>query len=153
MSLTDKINEHMKEAMRAKDEARLRGIRAIKSAILLAQSEKGAAEKLTEEKESLILQKLLKQRKDSLQIYQDQNREDLALVEQQEIDVIAQYMPEMMGEKEIRSKLESIIEKVGASSPADMGTVMGAAIKEFAGKADGKLISSVTKELLQTDRD
>ncbi|MBC8172512.1 MAG: GatB/YqeY domain-containing protein [Chitinophagales bacterium] len=150
MNLFDQVNEDIKSAMKNREEGRLRALRGIKSALLLVKTEKGAADELSAEKEMQVLQKLLKQRKESLEIYTQQNRADLAQIETEEIVVIEKYLPAQMGEDELRNILKSIIERVGASSPADMGKVMGVATKELAGKADGKMISQVVKELLTT---
>lgn len=138
----------MKDAMKAKDEKSLRALRAIKAAILLAKTSEGAAGALKEEDEVKLLQKLIKQRKDSLEIFQQQNRTDLAQKEQEEIDVIEKFLPKQLSPGELKEAVSKIIAETGASSPADMGKVMGAATKQLAGKADGKSISSVVKELL-----
>ena len=147
MSLESTINEGLKQAMKAKDQVALRGIRAIKSAILLYNTS-GASEELTQEKEIAILQKLIKQRQDSLDIYEKQGREDLAVVEREEIAVIMRYLPQQLSEAELNEAIRSIIQRTGASSMKDMGRVMGEASKELAGKADGKAISAVVKALL-----
>lgn len=147
MSLESTINEDLKQAMKAKDQVALRGIRAIKSAILLYNTS-GASEELTQEKEIAILQKLIKQRQDSLDIYVKQGREDLAVVEREEIAVIMRYLPQQLSEAELNEAIRSIIQRTGASSMKDMGRVMGEASKELAGKADGKAISAVVKALL-----
>jgi uncharacterized protein len=148
MSLSTQIDQDIKQAMLAKQEARLRGLRAIKSALLLAKTEKGAADELTQEAEIKVLQKLVKQRKESADIYQAQNRPDLYQIEKEEMDVIEAYLPKQMGRHEIEVYLKELIARVGASSVKDMGKVMGAANKELAGKADGKTISEVVKQLL-----
>ena len=147
MSLETNINEDLKNAMKAKDQAALRGIRAIKSAILLYNTS-GAAYQLNEEKEIALLQKLIKQRQDSLAIYEKQGREDLASVEREEIEVIMRYLPKQLSDDELRAAVAGIITRTGASSMKDMGKVMAEASKEFAGKADGKTISAVVKEML-----
>lgn len=147
MSLELDINGAIKTAMLAKAEAELRALRAIKAAILVAKTAEGASE-LTEEDEQKLLQKLSKQRKDSLEIFRQQNREDLAKKEEEELAVIARYLPQQLDEAALRTALGEIIASVGASSPADMGKVMGAATKQLAGKADGKMISALVKELL-----
>ena len=147
MSLESNINEDLKNAMKAKDQASLRGIRAIKSAILLYNTS-GAADELNEEKEIALLQKLIKQRQDSLAIYEKQGREDLASVEREEIEVIMRYLPKQLSDEELRTAIAGIISRTGASSMKDMGKVMTEASKEFAGKADGKTISAVVKEML-----
>ena len=148
MSLEEKVMTDLKEAMKSKDEGMLRGIRAIKSAILLAKTEHAAPKELTEEHEIKLLQKLVKSRKDSLEIYVQQNREDLAKKEREEIAVIEKYLPQQMSADELRTELKKIIEQVGAKSPQEMGKVMGVATKQFAGKADGKTISTLVKEIL-----
>jgi uncharacterized protein YqeY len=148
MSLEQKIMGEMKEAMKAKDEATLRGLRAIKAEIIKAKTEPGAGGEITEEKETSLLQKMMKQRKDSLEIYQQQSRADLAQKELEEIAVIEKFMPKQLSADELRAELQAIITETGASSPADMGKVMGAATKKLAGKADGKSISATVKELL-----
>ena len=147
MNLESRIATDLKEAMKAKDQAALRGIRAIKSEILLFKTD-GSGSELSEEKAIKILQKLVKQRKDSLEIYEKQNREDLAVKEREEIAVIEKYLPEQMGEKELEAILKQIVEQTGAESMKDMGKVMGMASKQLAGKADGKTISMVVKKLL-----
>ena len=148
MSLEEKVMAQMKDAMKAKDEAALRGLRAIKAAIIIAKTAEGAGGELKEEDETKMLQKLVKQRRDSLEIYQKQNREDLAQKEQEEIAIIERFLPKQMSEEELKSGLSEIIREVGATSPADMGKVMASATKQFAGKADGKAISAAVKELL-----
>jgi len=148
MNLETKVMELMKEAMKAKDDAMLRGVRAIKAAIIIAKTSEGAGGVLKEEDETKLLQKLVKQRKDSLEIYQKQNREDLAAKEQEEIAVISRFLPAQLEGDDLKEAVKKIIESVGATSPADMGKVMGAANKQLAGKADGKSISAVVKELL-----
>ncbi len=149
MSLEQTINEKIKQAMLARDEAGLRGLRAIKAAILLAKTSGGAAESLGEEDELKLLQKLVKQRRDSLEIFQQQNRLDLARKEEEEIAVIEQFLPRPFSPDELKAALLTIIRETGASSPADMGRVMGRASKELAGKAEGRAISDMVKNLLQ----
>ncbi|MDB5006354.1 MAG: Yqey-like protein [Mucilaginibacter sp.] len=148
MSLINQVDQDIKQAMLAKQADRLRGLRAIKSALLLARTEKGAAEELTEEAEIKVLQKLIKQRKESADIYKAQNREDLYEIEMEEMRVIEPYLPAQMSHQEIETYLKELIGRVGASSVKDMGKVMGAANKELAGKADGRTISEVVKQLL-----
>jgi len=148
MGLEQKIMTELKTAMLAKDEKSLRSLRAIKAAILLAKTSEGAGGELKEEDETKLLQKLVKQRKDSLEIYQQQNRTDLAQKEQEEIEVIEKFLPKQLSADELKVEISSIITEVGASSPADMGKVMGVATKKLAGKADGKTISALVKELL-----
>lgn len=148
MALQQQIDQDIKAAMLAKQEARLRGLRAIKAAILLAKTEKGSSETLSEEAEIKVLQKLVKQRKESADIYKAQNREDLYKVEVEEMEVIEAYLPKQLDRAEIVDVVKGIITETGASSIKDMGKVMGAANKELAGKADGKTISEVVKELL-----
>jgi uncharacterized protein YqeY len=134
--------------MLAKQEGRLRGLRAIKSAILLALSEKGAGDGLTVEKEIQVLTKLAKQRKESMEIFTRENRPELAAKEQEELEVIEGYMPKQMSAEEIAEAVKGFIEQVGAKSPADMGKVMGVASKALTGKADGKTVSETVKSLL-----
>ena len=148
MNLEQRIMAEMKDAMKSKNEAALRGLRAIKAEIIKAKTEPGAGGEITAEKEISMLQKMMKQRKDSLDIYQQQNRTDLAQKEQEEMAIIEKFLPKQMSEDELRNELKQIITETGASSPADMGKVMGAATKRFAGKADGKTISALVKELL-----
>ena len=148
MSLITKIDQDIKQAMLGKQEARLRGLRAIKSALLLARTEKGASEDISEETEIKVLQKLIKQRKESAEIYKAQNREDLYKIEAEEMEVIEAFLPKQMERADIEAYLKELISKVGATSVKDMGKVMGAANKELAGKADGKTISEVVKQLL-----
>ncbi|MDP4710533.1 MAG: GatB/YqeY domain-containing protein [Saprospiraceae bacterium] len=147
MTLEEKINLDLKDAMKAKDKVALRGIRAIKAAILLANTD-GSGEELNEEKEIKLVQKLIKQRRDSLDIYEKQNREDLAVQEREEIEIIEKYLPKQLNEEELTAVLREIIAQTGASSAKDMGKVMGAASKALAGKADGKTISALVKNLL-----
>src|SRR4029077_12278595 len=140
MSLEQKIMADLKTAMLAKDEKALRSLRAIKAAILLAKTSEGAGGELKEDDEIKLLQKLVKQRKDSLEIFQQQNRSDLAQKEMEEIEVIEKFLPKQLSAEELRVALTKIIAETGASSPADMGKVMGAATRQLAGKADGKSI-------------
>ncbi len=147
MSLNDKITADLKAAMKAKDQVALRSIRAIKAALLLLKTD-GSGEEVTEEKEIKLLQKLVKQRKDSLEIYEKQDREDLASVEREEIPWIEKYLPEAMSPEELKTAITKIVADTGASSMKDMGKVMGMANAQFAGKADGKTIASLVKELL-----
>ena len=143
MNLEQKIMAELKAAMLAKDEAALRSLRAVKAAILLAKTSEGAGGELKEEDETKLLQKLVKQRKDSLEIFEQQNRTDLAQKEKEEIAVIEKFLPKQLSQEEIRDALTRIIATTGASSPADMGKVMGVATRELAGKADGKTISAL----------
>ena len=139
------IDQEIKQAMLAKNQPRLRGLRAIKAALLLARTEKGSAEEVTEEAELKILQRLVKQRKESSDIYKQQGREDLSLIEEEEIEVISGFMPKQLDRAEIARIIAGIIETSGVSSVKEMGKVMGLANKELAGKADGKLIAEVVK--------
>jgi uncharacterized protein YqeY len=148
MSLEIQIMAEMKEAMKAKDEAALRGLRAIKAEIIKAKTEPGANGVVTEDGELKLLQKLVKQRKDSLDIYTQQNRPDLAQKEQEEIAIIEKFLPQQMSAAELKTALAAIIAEVGAAGPQDMGKVMGTATKALAGKAEGKAISAMVKELL-----
>jgi len=148
MSLEVKVMAEMKEAMKAKDEAGLRGLRAIKAEIIKAKTEPGANGQISEDGELKLLQKLVKQRKDSLEIYKQQNREDLALKEQEEIAIIEKFLPAQMSEAELEAAVKEIIAQVGAATAAEIGKVMGVATKQLAGKADGKAISATAKKLL-----
>jgi uncharacterized protein YqeY len=148
MNLEQKIMADLKVAMLAKDEKGLRSLRAIKAAILLAKTSEGAGGDLKEEDEIKILQKLVKSRKDSLEIFTQQNRTDLAQKEQEEIEIIEKFLPKQLSGEELKAIITNIIAETGAASPADMGKVMGAATKQLAGKADGKAISALVKELL-----
>tara|TARA_R100000152_G_C6629899_1_gene77817 strand:+ start:16 stop:468 length:453 start_codon:yes stop_codon:yes gene_type:complete len=148
MSLKQQIDTDIKNAMKAKNKEELQALRSIKSMILLAESEKGAEENLSEDAEMKLLMKAAKQRRESADTYKSNGREELAQAELFELDVIERYLPKQMSEQELRSKLEDIIAKVGASSPQDMGKVMGVATKELAGKADGKMISQLVKQIL-----
>jgi uncharacterized protein YqeY len=148
MSLETKVMEQMKDAMKAKNEPVLRGLRAIKAEIIKAKTEPGANGAISADTEIKMLQKMVKQRKDSLDIYQKQNRDDLAQKEIDEINVIEQFLPKQLTEAELKEELAKIIAEVGASSPADMGKVMGVASKKLAGLAEGKAISAGVKDLL-----
>ncbi|MFL9481811.1 GatB/YqeY domain-containing protein [Chitinophagaceae bacterium LWZ2-11] len=149
MSLEIKIMGELKEAMKAKDEAALRGLRAIKAEIIKAKTEPGANGEISGDGELKLLQKLVKQRKDSLEIFTQQNRADLAQKESEEIAVIEKFLPKQFSEAELKEAVAKVIAEVGATSAADMGKVMGVASKQLAGKADGKAISAVVKELLK----
>lgn len=148
MSLTEKIAADLITAMKAQDKDSLEAIRAAKTAFVLAKSEKGSDAVLTQEEELKVIQKLVKQRRESAQIYKDNNRMDLAEKEVKEAEVLEKYLPAKMNEAELEKVLKDIIERVGAKSPGDMGKVMGTATKELAGKADGKEISAKVKQLL-----
>ncbi|MCC6289553.1 MAG: GatB/YqeY domain-containing protein [Chitinophagaceae bacterium] len=148
MLLEQTINDKLKTAMLAKDEKGLRGLRAIKAAIIVAKTAEGAGGKISEADEIKLLQKLVKQRKDSLEIFQQQNRPELAQKEQEEIEVIEVFLPKQLGEDELKEIVKKIIAETGASSPADMGKVMGVGTKQLSGKADGKAISAMVKSLL-----
>ncbi|MFZ1705551.1 MAG: GatB/YqeY domain-containing protein [Saprospiraceae bacterium] len=147
MSLEIKINNDLKEAMKNKDQAGLRAIRAIKAAILLFKTD-GSGDTLNEEREIKLLQKLVKQRQDSLDIFKKQNREDLAMIEMEEIDIIQRYLPEQLDEEKLKAVIQALIDETGASGIKDMGKVMGLASQKLAGKADGKTISAIVKSLL-----
>ena len=142
------IDQEIKQAMLAKDAAKLRGLRAIKAALLLAKTEKGHAEEIDADAEIKILQRLVKQRKESATIYKEQGREDLFAVEQEEIDVISQFLPKQLDQAEIEIVISKIISETGATSIKEMGKIMGLANKELAGKADGKLIGEIVKARL-----
>lgn len=148
MSLKIEIEEGIKQAMLNQEKDRLRSLRAIKSQILLAETAKGVAGEITEEMESKILQKAVKQRKESLEIYAQQNREDLAEVERAELKVIEEFLPEQLSEKVVESAVREVIGQIGAAGAQDMGKVMGIATKKLAGQADGKIISMIAKKLL-----
>jgi len=148
MNLEEKVMADLKTAMLSKDEKALRSLRAIKAAIILAKTAEGSGGTIKEEDEVKLLQKLIKQRKDSLDIYKQQNRTDLATKEQEEIDIIEKFLPKQLSHEELKSILTKIVADTGSSSPADMGKVMGVATKQLAGKADGKTISALVKELL-----
>ena len=148
MSLESKIMEELKVAMKAKDEAALRTLRSIKAAIIIEKTAEGAADVISEATEVKMLQKLAKQRRDSLEIFSKQNREDLAAKEREELAIIEKFLPKQMTQEELHAELKAIIASVGATSPADMGKVMGVASKQLAGKIDGKSISDGVKQLL-----
>jgi uncharacterized protein len=148
MGLEQKVMAEMKPAMLTKNEAALRGLRAIKAAIIIAKTAEGAGGELKEEDETKLLQKLVKSRKDSLEIFQQQNRADLAQKELEEIAVIEKFLPKQLEMDELKTILARIIAETGASAPTDMGKVMGLATRELAGRADGKTIGAVVKELL-----
>ena len=148
MSLPDQINADIKAAMLAREKNKLEALRAVKAALLLAGSEKGAKGAVSDEAGLKVLQKLVKQRKDAATIYTEQNRDDLAQPEIYQAEIISKYLPAQMGEAEVKAIIQQIIEKSGASSPADMGKVMGPAMGQLQGKADGKLISTLVKQLL-----
>ena len=148
MNLEQKVMAQMKDAMKAKDEAALRGLRAIKAEIIKAKTEPGAQGEISADTEIKMLQKMVKQRRDSLEIFQQQNRQDLVQKEQDELTIIEQFLPAQMSSEELKKELQEIILETGASSAADMGKVMGAATKKLAGRADGKAISAAVKELL-----
>ena len=147
MNLFDKISDDLKSAMLARQKDRLESLRAVKTALLLARTESGTHD-LTADQELKIIQKLVKQRKESADIFKSQNRMDLYEKEVAEAAIIEEYLPEQMSETELVAALKSIIQQVGAASPKDMGRVMGAASKELAGKADGRMIAEKVKELL-----
>lgn len=148
MSLELTVNENMKKAMLAKDEVGLRALRAIKAAVLLAKTAEGATATLSEDTEIKLLQKLVKQRKDSLEIFERQNRMDLAQKEKEELEVIERFLPKQMSEAEIRTVVAEIVKQTGVTNISGLGQVMGVATKQLAGKADGKVISAIVKELL-----
>ena len=146
--LENTINQDIKTAMLAKEEATLRSLRAIKAALLLAKTEKGASQEITEEAELKVLQRLVKQRKESAEIYQSQNRDDLYKIEAEEIAVIEKYLPKQLSEAELNTYIKTLIEKLNVTSVKEMGKIMGVANKELSGKADGKAISAAIKTLL-----
>ncbi len=148
MSLQAQIDQDIKAAMLAKEEARLRGLRAIKAALILAKTEKGAADTLSEEAEIKVLQKLVKQRKESAEIYQTQNRNDLYQIEAEEIAVIEIYLPQQLDRESIRQIIKGLIAEHAIDGMKDMGKLMGMANKSLAGKADGKTVAELVKELI-----
>lgn len=148
MSLEQTINDNLKKAMLAKDEKGLRALRAIKAALLLAKTAEGGAAGMTPEAEIKMLQKLVKQRKDSIAIFEQQNRPDLAKTEQEEVEVIEQYLPKQMDADTLRQVISGIIAEAGVTNLSGLGQVMGIATKQLAGQADGKAISAMVKELL-----
>lgn len=148
MSLEAKVMEGMKDAMKTKNEALLRALRAIKAEIIKAKTEPGANGAVTEEGELKLLQRMAKQRKDSLEVFTTQGRADLAQKEQEELDIIETFLPKQLSADELKVILEKIIAEVGAAGPQDMGKVMGVATKQLAGQADGKVVSALVKELL-----
>jgi uncharacterized protein len=148
MSLEQTIMADLKVAMRSRDEKALRSLRAVKAAIILAKTSEGASREINPEQEIKILQKLVKQRKDSLEIYQQQNRADLAQIESEEIEIIEKFLPKQLGTDDLKAALTKIIKEIGASSNADLGRVMSIATQQLAGQADGKTISSIARELL-----
>lgn len=150
MSLESLVNEGIKTAMKAKEEAELRTLRAIKSAILLAKTSENSTGELTSEDELKLLQKLVKQRMDSLEIYLKQQRQDLATKEQQELDILRKFMPAQLSGEQLQEEVSKIIHDIGAKGPSDMGKVMGLATKKLSGQADGKAIAALVKQLLQT---
>ena len=148
MGLKQQIDADIKKAMLAKNKEELEALRSIKSMILLAETEKGRSEEITSEGENKLLMKAAKQRKESADIFQQQNRKDLAAKELLELEVINRYLPKQLSEAEIKSALGDIIQELGAKGPQDMGRIMGVATKKLAGKADGKMISELVKKLL-----
>lgn len=146
MTLTEKINNDIKTAMKERNKEKLEALRSIKSELLIAATEKNSDS--SEAAETKMLQKMVKQRKEAAEIYSTQGREEMAKEELAQVEVIEAYLPEQMSEKELRSEMETIIQETGASSPADLGKVMGAASKKLAGRAEGKEISRIAKELL-----
>lgn len=151
MSLKEQIDNDIKQAMLQKKKEELTALRAIKSAILLAETEKGAQAELDNYSELKLLAKQAKQRRDSLEIYKKEGRDDLAIKEQFEMEIINRYLPSQLSESEIEEKVKDIISNVGAAGPQDMGKVMGSATKEMSGQADGKVISKIVKRLLTSN--
>ena len=148
MALEEKVMSDLKAAMLAKDEKSLRALRAIKAAIIIAKTAEGAGGVLKEDDEIKMLQKLIKQRRDSLEIFEKQNRDDLAQKEKEEIEVIEKFLPKQLSPDELKEIIAGIIKETGVTSPAEMGKVIGIANKQLAGKADGKTIAGIVKELL-----
>lgn len=149
MNLSDKINADIKAAMLAKEKEKLEALRAVKAALLLEQTAKGGSDTPSADAEMKLLQKLVKQRKESAEIFTTQNRQDLADVELFQAGIIEAYLPKQLSEAEVETELRYIINSVGAKSPADLGKVMGVASKQLAGRADNKLVSQKVRELLQ----
>ncbi|HCD68120.1 MAG TPA: glutamyl-tRNA amidotransferase [Bacteroidetes bacterium] len=147
MSLSDQISEQMKTAMKAKDATSLRGLRAIKSALMLLATQEGG-KVITEEDEMATLVKMAKQRKDSLGIYQEQNRPDLAVIEEEELAIIEKFLPSQLNEEDVKAEIKAIIAETGATGMKDMGKVMGMANGKMKGRADGKMIADMVKALL-----
>lgn len=150
MSLESKINEDIKKAMLAREKEKLEALRAVKTALLVAKTEKGASETISEDAEIKILQRLVKQRKESATIFEERNRKELAQKEWFEASIIEEYLPEQMSDEELTSIIQKIVDQVGAKSMADMGKVMGIASKELAGKAEGKAIADKVKTILNS---
>ena len=148
MGLEQQIMAEMKDAMKAKNEGVLRSLRAIKAEIIKAKTDPGAGGVIDEATEQKFLQKMMKQRRDSLEIFEKQGRADLAAKEKEEMEVIEKFLPKQLDEAAIKEEVAKIIAETGASSPVDMGKVMGAASKAMAGRADGKTISNIVKEML-----
>jgi len=148
MSLENKIMTAMKDSMKSKDQTSLRALRAIKSALILHKTQKGSSDEISNEDELKILQKLVKQRKDSADIYQNQDRMDLAQPELDEIKVIEKFLPEALSEKEIEEAVKKVINDTGADGMKDMGKVMGIVTRKLMGKADGKTISTIVRNNL-----
>ena len=148
MSLKATIESEIKQAMLNKDKDRLRALRAIKSQILLAETEKGGGGDLSEDTEMKLLTKAAKQRRDSIAVFEEQGRDDLSATEKSELEVIESFLPKQLSEQEVEEEVKKVIEEVGAAGPQDMGKVMGTATKKLAGKADGKAISAVARKLL-----
>lgn len=148
MSLETQVMSFMKDAMKNKDEALLRGLRAIKAEIIKAKTDPGANGEISEDGEMKLLQKLVKQRKDSLAIYEQQSRPDLAAKESEEIAIIEKFLPAQMSEEDVKAAVQAIVTEIGAAGPQDLGKVMGVATKKLAGQADGKVISAMAKAIL-----
>jgi uncharacterized protein YqeY len=147
MSLELLINDSIKESMKAKTEARTRALRAIKAELILLKTD-GSSDGITEERGVKVLQKMVKQREDSLAVFEQQKREDLAVIEREELVIIREFLPKPLSEDELTALIQNIITQVGASSPKDMGKVMSEANKQIAGRADGKVVSAMVKKLL-----
>ena len=150
MSLESKINDDIKKAMLAREKEKLEALRAVKTALLVAKTEKGAGDTITEDAEIKILQRLVKQRKESAAIYEESGRKELADKESFEASVIEEYLPEQMSDEQLTSVIKKIVDQVGAKGMADMGKVMGIASKELAGKAEGKAIADKVKAILNS---
>jgi hypothetical protein len=148
MKLSEQINQDLKQAMKERQKEKLEALRAVKTAFTLARTEKSSGTELSESEEVKIIQKLVKQRRDSAAIYSEQSRPELADKENKEADIISEYLPEQMSEEELKDYLKELIQKLGASGMQDMGKIMGKATQELSGKADGKMISGIVRGLL-----
>lgn len=152
MSLEQQVGDGIKKAMLARDEKTLRGLRAIKAEILKEKTAPGHSAGISEADEVKMLQRLIKQRRDSIEIYEKQNRNDLATHEKEEVEVIESFLPKQLSNEEVKKEINQIVDEMGATSMADMGKVMGAATKKLAGKAESRIIATVVKEVLASKK-